>query len=194
MHTFLRPWTRASCPVPECDLPATATLSNGSHFPCLHLWYRKKTVSPQLSPTGINLTTYFWGLFSLPATCPSWFSLAVISLESEFRPIFWFSPQLSICTVTAFLIFQMGKHSMWIWGGGIFLCLIGYSRTAPTLLWLNTTKHCGGAPGIKSKKDSLYDGGAQTKSNSEKTMVQKKNNPKREREDTKIELGKMLGL
>lgn len=117
---LLSPCPRASCPVQEHCFHTTATLSC---FPCA-LIVHKPLVPLQLSLIGINLTISFWGLFPLPDTGPAWFSLAVTSLESDFRLIFLFSPQTSICTAMGLLILQMGKFFLWIWSGDICLCLI----------------------------------------------------------------------
>lgn len=149
----------------------------------------KPSVKPELTPTCLNFTIYFWGLFSLPASGPAWFSLAVICLESEFRPIFRFSPQNSICTAMTSLIFQVGKYFPWIWSGDIYLCLTHYSKIVSTLLCLNKMKHCWGGPGMQNKRDNVM-AGPRWKQQWEEHG--KENNPKWEwKKDTNVQLGKI---
>lgn len=130
---LLSPCPRASCPVQEHCFHTTATLSC---FLCA-LIVHKPLVPLQLSLIGINLTISFWGLFPLPDTGPAWFSLAVTSLESDFRLIFFiFSPN-----------FHLHSHGLVDFADGEILPLDlkwrylpvpDYSKMDHSLLWLNS--------------------------------------------------------
>lgn len=129
------PPLHASISMPKGLLPSAGALPPYHSHPlmlslCAPI-VRKPPVPPQLSPIRINLTIYFWGLFE-----SAWFFLAVTSLKSDFRLIFLFSPQPSICTAMGLLILQIGKFFLWIWSGDICLCLTDYSKMDCALLWL----------------------------------------------------------